>query len=177
MGDRHLTRRELLDAIPILGRGGVLLPLLARSARAAPPHGILRGTLRDEATGQPVSAKMRVTDAATGEPYLPASCIKSMPRRPPSGVRYFYVHDGYEIAVPAGRYRVEVVRGICHEPAITTFEVAPESTRVHDFTLKLVRDLHRDRWYSGNTHTHYNVDIEEPVDDRLRIVPPAEGLD
>lgn len=177
MGDRHLSRRELLDAIPILGGGGVLLPFLARSAWADPPLGVLRGTLRDDATGKPVSAKMRITDAATGEPYLPASCIKSMPKRSQSGVRYFYVRDGYEVAVPAGRYQVEVVRGICHEPAIATVEVAPQSTRVHDVTLKLVRDLHRDRWYSGNTHTHYNVDIEEPVDDRLRIVPPAEGVD
>src|SRR5436305_10089569 len=147
MGHRHLSRRELFDQIPILRSGVVLLPFFARSGQAAPLNGILRGTLRDEATGKPISVKMRVIDAATGEPYLPASCIKSMPKRSQSGVRYFYVRDGYEIAVPAGRYQVEVVRGICHEAAITTLEVAPLSTRVHDFKLKLVRDLHRDRWY------------------------------
>ena len=32
-------------------------------------------------------------------------------------------------------------------------------------------------WYSGNTHTHYHLEIDEDPDDRLRLVPPAEALD
>ncbi|MBK9167642.1 MAG: CehA/McbA family metallohydrolase [Bryobacterales bacterium] len=32
-------------------------------------------------------------------------------------------------------------------------------------------------WYSGNTHTHYHLQIDEDPDERLRLVPPAEALD
>ena len=48
---------------------------------------------------------------------------------------------------------------------------------MRDFAVRLLWDLHASGWYSGNTHTHYNVDIEETVDDRLRLVPSAEAVD
>ena len=41
----------------------------------------------------------------------------------------------------------------------------------------MLKDLHGSGWYSGNTHTHYALEIEEDPDDRLRMVPPAEALD
>jgi hypothetical protein len=41
----------------------------------------------------------------------------------------------------------------------------------------VLKDLHASGWYSGNTHTHYALEIEEDPDDRLRMVPPAEALD
>jgi hypothetical protein len=41
----------------------------------------------------------------------------------------------------------------------------------------LLWDLHKFGWYSGNTHTHYYFDIEESVDERLRMVPQAEAVD
>ena len=41
----------------------------------------------------------------------------------------------------------------------------------------MLKDLHTSGWYSGNTHTHYALEIEEDPDDRLRMVPPAEALD
>ena len=50
-------------------------------------------------------------------------------------------------------------------------------THVLDFDIPLLRDLHATRWYSGNTHTHYHLQIDEDPDDRLRLVPPAEALD
>lgn len=175
----YLSRRELLRTVSILGSGSVLLPLGEASSRSAETqgHGVIRGALRDGVTGKPVAAKMRVTSAGCGEPFMPASCIKSMPKRTRTGVRYFYVRGAYEVAVPPGRYQIEVVRGICHEPALAEIEVGAGRTQVQDFRIELLRDLHASGWYSGNTHTHYNVDIEEEVDERLRIVPPAEALD
>ncbi len=176
MGDGpHLSRREILNGIPLLASGSLLLPLSAQVSPA--PSGVVRGALRDAATGQLVAAKMRVTRADTGEAFMPASSIRTMPRKSRSGVRYFYARGAYELALPAGRYDVEVVRGICHKPEFAQIDVEAGGARVHDFSLKLLWDSHASGWYSGNTHTHYNVDIEESVDERLRMVPPAEAVD
>jgi hypothetical protein len=177
MGYRpHLSRREILNSIPLLTSGAVLLPLDGQTTPAA--NGVIRGALRDAVTGRPVAAKLSVTNAATGAAYMPASCIKTMPKLSKARtVRYFYARGAYEVAVPPGRYRIEVVRGICHEPAIVEVDAEAGATRVRDFPIRHLWDLHEAGWYSGNTHTHYNVDIEETVDERLRMVPAAEAVD
>jgi hypothetical protein len=95
----------------------------------------------------------------------------------PDRRHYFYVKGAYEIAVPAGRYRIEAVRGICHEPAVEFTEVGAGITHQADLTIPRLRDLRSTGWYSGNTHTHYHLEIDEDPDERLRTVPPAEDLD
>lgn len=170
----YLSRRELFGAIPVLCSGSLLEPVRGQPSQR--PAGVVRGALADASSGAPVAAKLRVVNADTGEVLFPAACIKSMPRKPEQ-VRYFYARGKYEIGLPAGRYRIEAVRGIEYAPATVELQVGGGATRTQDFKLSRIQDLHAAGWYSGNTHTHYNVDIEEPVDDRLRMVPPAESLD
>jgi len=97
----HLSRREILNSVPLLTCGAVLVPLSGQTSPA--PKGVIRGALRDGATGRPVAAKIRVTNLATGEAHVPASAIQTMPKKSKSGVRYFYARGGYEVAVPPGR--------------------------------------------------------------------------
>ncbi|MBI1790165.1 MAG: carboxypeptidase regulatory-like domain-containing protein [Acidobacteria bacterium] len=171
----HLTRRQILESIPVLGAGSLLLPLNGQRPDTRTPATI-RGRLLDGATGQPVAAKIRVTNTASGEAYLPAHAIQTMPQRTTPGVRhYFYARGAYEVAVPPGRYRIEAVRGICHDEAVAFTEVGPGLTHVEDLRIPVLRRL--PGWYSGNTHTHYHLEIGEDPDDRLRLVPPAEALD
>jgi hypothetical protein len=173
----HLSRREILQSIPLLGSSAMLAPLWGERPDTKTP-GVIRGALRDGATGQPVAAKIRVTDMASGRAYMPEHAIKTMPQKTAPGVKhYFYARGMYEIALPPGRYQIEVVRGICHEEAIDNAEVGAGLTKVRDFDIPVLRDLHASRWYSGNTHTHYHLEIDEDPDDRLRMVPPAEALD
>ncbi|HYI96043.1 MAG TPA: CehA/McbA family metallohydrolase [Bryobacteraceae bacterium] len=174
MGHVHLSRREILKSIPVLGRGSLLIPagnLIAQRPDTSAP-GVIRGSLVDDATGQPTAAKIRVVNTNTGEAYLPPTAIKTMPKR-----TYFYARGSYEIAVPPGRYQIEVVRGISHKAVIDFTEVGSAITHVHDFRIPVLKDLRTSGWYSGNTHTHYALEIDEDPDDRLRMVPPAEGLD
>jgi hypothetical protein len=169
MGHVHLSRREILQSIAVLGSGAALV---SRRGQAAGARAIVRGALRDAATGKPVAAKIRVS--ADGQYYLPEHCIQTMPR---SKEPFFYARGSYEIAIPTGRFDIEVVRGISHQSVVARVEVGPGVTRVLDFDIPVLRDLHTSNWYSGNTHTHYHVELDENPDDRLRLVPPAEGLD
>jgi hypothetical protein len=176
----HLSRREILQSIPLLGSGSLLLPVSVlrgqRPDTSAPA--IIRGSLVDGATGQPVAAKIRVVNTNTDEVYMPAAAIKTMPKIVKRGARrYFYARGSYEVAVTPGRYSIEVVRGISHEAVTQYTEVGSGITHVHDFRIPVLKDLHSLGWYSGNTHTHYALEIDESPDDRLRMVPPAEALD
>jgi len=171
-----LSRREILGSIATVGSGTLLLPLRMAGGQGsgAPASGVMRGTVRDGATGKPVAAKIRVT-GPTGELYWPVSAIRTMPKSPSR--RYFYVRGSFEIAVPPGTYAVEAVRGICHDVVTDYVTVDPGSVRAFDLKVPVLLDLRRLGWYSGNTHTHYALEIEEQPDDRLRMVPPAEALD
>lgn len=170
----HLSRREILAGIPVLSSGVLLAPAGARGQRpdtSAP--GIIRGAIREAATGKPVPAKIRVTLTETGQVFMPERCIKTMPDKR----HYFYARGSYEIAVPAGRYRIEAVRGIAHENTVEFTEVGAGITHNVDLNIGSIADPRQTGWYSGNTHTHYHLHIDEDPDERLRTVPPAEDLD
>jgi hypothetical protein len=178
MGHHHRSRREILNSISMLGAGSLLVPVFGQRPDTSAPA-ILRGRIEDQ-TGKPVAAKIRVVETGTGRVFMPEKSIKTMPERPgnPDVRRYFYVKGNYEIAVPPGRYRIEVVRGVAHEEAVQYSEVGSGSTHIHDFRIEPLRRWRGPgNWYSGNTHTHYHLEIDEDPDDRLRMVPPAEALD
>ncbi|MEZ5356277.1 MAG: CehA/McbA family metallohydrolase [Bryobacteraceae bacterium] len=177
MGHRHPSRREILERIPLLGSGSLLLPAWGQRPDTSAPA-IIRGAITG-ADGRGVAAKVRVVETGTGRAYFPANSIKTMPDRPdhPDVKRYFYAKDRYEVAVPPGRYRIEVVRGIAHAETIGFTEVGSGITHVADLRIAPLAGWNGAGWYSGNTHTHYHLQIDEDPDVRLRTVPPAEALD
>ncbi len=172
MGHHHLTRRDILRSIPLIGSGSLLLPMRGQKPDTSAPA-VIRGAIRERSTGKPVPAKIRVVETNTNQVYMPASSIKTMPDRR----HYFYARGQYEVAVPAGRYRIEAVRGLAHEVAEGYTEVGSGITHQVDLDIAPLLDLKAEGWYSGNTHTHYHLQIDENPDDRIRMVPPAEDLD
>ncbi|MEZ5399422.1 MAG: CehA/McbA family metallohydrolase [Bryobacteraceae bacterium] len=177
MGHSHPSRREILSRIPVLTGGSLLLPLHGQKPDTSAPA-VIRGTITD-ANGAGVAAKVRVVETGTGRAWFPADSIKTMPDRPGSAevMRYFYAKARYEVAVPPGRYRIEVVRGIAHAPAVGFTEVGSGITHQENIRIAPLAGWNSEGWYSGNTHTHYHLQIDENPDDRLRVVPPAEALD
>jgi len=156
MGHHHRSRREILKSIPVLTTGSLLLPLSALYAERPNTQtpGIIRGKLRDASTGKPIAAKIRVTDVASGEAYFPAASIKTMPQRTAPGVKhYFYAKNSYEIAVPPGRYQIEVVRGISHNVVIDNTEVGAGITHMVDFSVP-VFERHACSRLVFREHTH-----------------------
>lgn len=179
MGHHHLSRREVLNSIAVAGQGTLLAPLIPSSRAQPTPTGVIRGRLLDASTNAPTSAKIRVTDAATGAEFWPEKAIRTMPLKPrrPGGHSYFYTVAGFEIALPAGRYHLEIVRGLAHAAVRRDITITPGNTVAFDAYIPVLRDLHSAGWYSGNTHTHYHLQMNEDPDDHLRVVPPAEALD
>lgn len=176
---RHFSRREIFERITFLGAGSLLLPLggLRGEKPDTSAPAIIRGRLSDSA-GRPVPAKVRVVDTATSRAYFPERAIRTMPKVEGPHIRhYFYARGQYEIAVPPGRYSIEVVRGLNCETVTEYTEVGSGITHVHDFAIPPLGNWREMGWYSGNTHTHYHLQIDEDPDDRLRLVPPAEALD
>ena len=171
MGHIHLSRRDLLRSIPVLTSGSLLAPLGAQRPDTSAPA-IIRGAIRDT-NGKPVAAKLRVIETNSGRTLMPERSIKTMPDRR----HYFYARGSYEVAVPPGRYWIEAVRGICHQVAVENTELGAGLTHHVDLIIPPLEDLRAKGWYSGNTHTHYHLEIDEDPDDRLRMVPPAEDLD
>src|SRR5262245_46122823 len=111
MGHHHLSRRELLGSIPVLPATGSLLPPFHAQRPDTKTPAVIKGKLLDGATGQPIAAKIRVVRISASGPaadnvFFPPTAIKTKPVP-----YYFYAKGTYEIAVPPGRYRVEVVRG------------------------------------------------------------------
>src|SRR6266852_8148320 len=135
MGSHSHSRRDVLNSIVILGSSALLRPLHAQRTDTSAPA-VIKGKLTDAATGELVAAKIRVVETDAGEEFMPAGAIRTMPKRTAAGARhYFYARGSYEIAVPPGRYMIEVVRGICHEAAIQFTEVGAGITHVIDFKL------------------------------------------
>lgn len=98
----------------------------ASALTAVPQHGVC--------SQDRVAAKIRVTHTESGESFVPERAIKTMPQRSRKDVKhYFYARGSYEVAVPPGRYQVEVVRGIAHEAVVAYTEVGSGITNVHDF--------------------------------------------
>lgn len=174
----HLSRRDVLNSIIAVGAGARLVGVLRGERPDTQTRAIIRGSIVDAETGQPVPAKVRVVETSSNEAFIPPGAIRTMPKRTQPAVKhYFYARGKYEVAVPPGRYQIEVVRGICHDAVTTATEVGSGITHAIDFRIPVLRDLHGSGWYSGNTHTHYHLEIDEDPDDRLRLVPPAEALD
>lgn len=172
MGHIHMSRRDLLRSIPVLTSGSLLLPLRGQKPDTSSPA-IIRGAIRDQRTGKPAAAKVRLIETGSGRVFMPENSIKTMPDKR----HYFYAKGRYEVAVPAGRYRIEAVRGIAHEVAVGHTEVGAGLNHTVDLDIPPLKDLRASNWYSGNTHTHYHLTIDENPDDRIRMVPPAEDLD
>jgi len=75
----------------------MLAPLWGERPDTKTP-GVIRGALRDGATGLPVAAKIRVTDMPAGA-YMPEHAIKTMPQKAAPGVKHYFY--------PRGKWRTE----------------------------------------------------------------------
>src|SRR5206468_4099947 len=157
LGDWTLAGADLLSGRPLRDPAG------RRSIEVLPPPRVpVEVEIADRSTGERVPGRVRFT-AADGR-YLP-----------PVGHRdevnpgffedtggdlilgsstYAYVPGRFNIELPVGTARVEVVGGFDRRPHVAQLEIHP-STRRLEFPLDRVIDLHAGRWVTADTHVHF----------------------
>ena len=117
----------------------------------------------DASTGEPVASRVRVTDDAS-DYWPPAGHQKNVPvgwREDVggdvvvAGETYAYVEPEFQLPLPAGRYKIEVLRGIEYLPRTLEFEVRPGEIPVLALELERWADMAGEGWYSGDTHVHF----------------------
>lgn len=125
-------------AVPITGR------------RAARPVGRVRIRVLGP-DGRPMPARLYV-DASDGRSYSPERGF----HRAMMVFDRHYLHSPGEavVEVPAGRTRVEALRGFEYRPAAVMVDVPTGGEQVVTLRLDRLIDMPARGWYSGDTHLH-----------------------
>ncbi|MEZ4415277.1 MAG: CehA/McbA family metallohydrolase [Gemmatimonadota bacterium] len=143
---------EAMEAFRIRGSGGPVerVPLPARDW--GQPTGTLRIRALD-AQGQVGAARLSVT-TVEGHPLIPATGQSRFDGQ--TGQVFFYASGIEELTVPAGRVRVQAVRGLATPVASVEVEVVAGGTTEASLHLDPVADLRAEGWWSGDHHFHLN---------------------
>ena len=171
-----ISRHEFLKRLCILPLGSpVILWGGGAAGQVTSGKNLLRGKVVDKDTALTVPCKVRVVDAAGNfyhpDPYIPHRDLSA------SVQTYFYCLGEFQLLLPPGRYRIEACRGLAQYAARAEVELAGDRQQEIRLELPAISDMRKAGWFSGNTHTHYYLKMEEDPDERLRVVPPAEDLD
>ncbi|MCH8275581.1 MAG: CehA/McbA family metallohydrolase [Armatimonadetes bacterium] len=119
--------------------------------------------LRDAATGEPVFARVSVTDSE-GDYWPPEGHVKRIHTgwNPDVGVdamvdgkSFAYVSSDFTLPLPVGSYDIEVVRGMEYEPFTAHFEVTDSKVVTLNIELERWSNVAQDGWFSGDTHVHF----------------------
>jgi TolB protein len=126
-------------------------PVAVRSRRARTGTGTLHVRLLD-AEGRPVAARVQLV-ASDGRAYAPDDGFARVIAV--SETHYFHADGEFDVVVPAGRVRLEALRGFAFLPVVV--ETTASAGDVGGVTLQFGRRLGGDSlaaWYSGETHAH-----------------------
>ena len=116
------------------------------------PMGGLEVTVLDEQTGRPVPARIQGA-ASDGKFYAPSDAYS----RIGSSISHVFHTPGHSTAqLPAGRMKLQVVRGFEYRPREVELEIVAGETRKVEVALRRMTDLNAQGWYSGSTHVHMN---------------------
>ncbi len=141
--------------------GGAQTEIVAKEKRYLHPMGRLSLTVLD-ARGFPTPARVFVT-GEDGRAYAPDGAWMHaddsfVRAERPFEAHYFHTPGRSELTVPAGRVKIEAVKGFEHrvEQTSVTISAGQPSTvsiRLHPFDLPRESNTH---WVSGDVHVHMN---------------------
>ena len=89
--------------------------------------------------------------------------------------RAFFVRGEFELALPAGGYRIIASKGPEHLAVDERITVEGPSTEPHKIQLKRWTDMSSRGWHSGDCHIHYER-LDPAADERLRLWTQAADL-
>ena len=130
----------------------------------------LTGSIVDQATGEPVEARVQVL-ASTGRFVHPSDAILKVG----PGAPFFYSDGTFEVDAPRGPTQVIAERGTEYVPARLTVDMPSRGTVAVDLAMNRWSELPDLGWHPGNTHIHYDEKETRP-DERLRLDSRIEDL-
>lgn len=139
--------------------GGDQAEIVARERKFLKPMGRLSLRVVDT-LGKPVAARVFIT-AADGRAYAPddawMQADDSFDRSErPFEAHYFDTQGTSEIAVPAGKVQVDVMRGFEYAFEQQSVEIKPDATNHLTVRLRLIMPFEPAEWVSGDVHVHMN---------------------
>ncbi len=161
--------------------GGRREPVRAAKRLSLRPTGWLRVRILDGPEGDPMPARVSVTDSA-GRSYAPDDLLRHADDGFDRSKRrfeyqYFHAPGSAELTLPAGRYEIEILRGIEFHPFRRAVEIESGSTTGVDAPLERLADLAAEGWFSGDLHVHMNYGGAYRNDpERLAFQAAAEDL-
>lgn len=160
--------------------GGATSEIRALRRQYRRPHGTLSLTITD-GTGVPIPARVSVT-GADGRGYAPDDAWRHADdgfdrRERPYEPTYFHTQGLAALTVPAGRYTVEVARGLEYALDRRQVSVTPNAASIVRVPLRRIDNLAARGWYSGDLHVHMNYGGHyRNTPERLRAQARAEAL-
>jgi hypothetical protein len=126
------------------------------------PGRLIHFKVLDQASGQAIASRVSIHDAAGGywppqghQYEIPTGWREDVGGDVKIGADIFaYVEPEFDVALPAGRYRIEVHHGFEYLARTLEFEIGSETAAVA-VPLERWIDLNAAGWYSGDTHVHF----------------------
>jgi Tol biopolymer transport system component len=116
------------------------------------PMGKLEVHLKED--GQPAAARIYLL-ASDGKTYVPERAYQRVSTRSTYG-DYFHETGRSVVDVPAGKLRIEAVRGIEYHPAVKEVEIRPGALTTVELAPQRAANPNAAGWYSGSDHIHMN---------------------
>ena len=140
--------------------GGSRRQVTAGVRRYRQPMARLELTVVDEATGQPMPARLSVT-GADGRSFAPDDAWRHADEAFVRGEQafeqgYFHTNGTEVVAVPAGNVEIQAWRGPEYAVGNERIRVAPAETRSVRLALRRLDDLPARGWWGGDLHVHMN---------------------
>jgi TolB protein len=144
------NRAGLPELVAIDIEPGTIRPLQISSLVWKRARAKLAVTVRESAGGPPVPARVQIL-AADDKSYVPSGHYARVSW---AGDRVFHATGPFEMEVPAGKTRVQVVRGFELKPVVVDVDVTAGQSHTIDVVMERIDDLSARGWHVGSTGAH-----------------------
>lgn len=168
------SERIAMSTLPLrLALAGLFLFALVELAQQN-REATLAVRVLDDATGQPVPARVRLEDARGDHPQargavavsesaipIPKQAVAVMWGQNDRAQGYalqpdgsFYADGGFDVRMPAGAYRLTVSKGFEYKPQSIAVDLAPGAAVSREIRMARWIDMPARGWYSSDDHIH-----------------------
>jgi TolB protein len=167
------NRSGLPELVAVDVTNGSLRPIPIAALAWKSPRAKLAVTVRESAGGPAVPARVQIL-AADGKAYVPSGYYARVSW---AGDRVFHGKGAFEIDVPAGKTRVQIVRGFELKPSVVELDAVAGQSRTVDVVMERIDDLSARGWHAGSTGAHVQAGgFERESLESLVSQAQAEGV-